>query len=852
MLMFFTKKVIVALSLATSTAGVAAVSTSVLYKNYVEEKTPSTEQFDFDVNDIADTDIVLDGYKDEAYSDTPSLEFGPSSCVQLYTYHGKGALYMFFDVTDAKVNKRAIGNNNAQDEDGVEISVDRLIDGGTVAQKDDLRIFLGVSGYHKVIKGNGNGWDTSNIIGFGGSFKSTIKEGTTVNENTDTDTGYCLEYRIPYISLFGDANETTPIAMAFVHSGLEEVSGSRTRTGMSGHAIFKIPTVDNPNNYIVLAGNDTFYTKKEYFSMNETLPTILGKVVNKNGEPVVGASVEGYYSSLSARKFYAITNSSGYFNFDNMQASDNFIVKISRAGMLTATITYTSENLKYANGAEYNQNIVLLPATAATRKISGKISALATDNLKDFKVEVFGYPTLNTKTDESGNYTIDVYEDCDNLLLISKKKFETTKVNVAKNDDSIKEVEIYHEVTNLAKPSIVELSTNKAIISLAKARDAIYVKLLTYYEIDNNEELLIYFNTGDESYFYSNYSNGDYRLSVGKDTATISKYDTSLGQFVVKDDKSSLIKRSTHLDLLYQTDILIPYDCIDADIDEVFGVAATYYDGKNYQESTADKTIAKDGDIDFTSTATYLRFASDGSVYFANNNLDDTFLYYYHAVDGASDEAIPENADRIYVDYKRNETGLKFDIAVDNGFGNHFNPKYLSGYEAINLVLNLDGINQKSWALFDGTHDCYDLNLRIYGDDSICYINSSDVAGQPANQLWWSDQKHNNGTAKNFTLQSRLLSQDCYEIENKPGYKVYHLDLSYAYLKSISGAPENVELTISSPISMGLFELSETSRTTVRFYTNSGDSWIYKNHVLQKKTITYSGQNTFYTLEVRE
>ena len=209
---------------------------STTYINYSSNKEVGRDQFDFIANDISESEIVLDGVKDNVYAPL-AVDFGLKSTsagydCRLFTYHGDQALYLFFDVIDKYVTKRAIGSNNAQDEDGVEISIDCLLNGGTTPQTDDLKIYIDVSGFTKVLRGTGTAWGSSEI-GFGGSLKSKLKDNTTPNDNSDIDEGYCMEYRIPYSSISGEANKETPLAFAFVHASLNDVTGSRTRTGIN-------------------------------------------------------------------------------------------------------------------------------------------------------------------------------------------------------------------------------------------------------------------------------------------------------------------------------------------------------------------------------------------------------------------------------------------------------------------------------------------------------------------------------------------------------------------------------------------------------------------------------------------
>ena len=839
------KKSLIALIASLSSAITLTSLGVVTYRNYINNKEDGSQSFDFPANDISDSDIVMDGLLDSKYGGS-AFSFGPSSCVSVYTYHGESALYFYFDVIDDKVISRAIGNNNAQDEDGIEISIDRLLDGGTTAQLDDLRIYLGVSGYSKVIKGTGSGWDTSTMVGFGGTLVRKIKEGTTINDNTNSDTGYCLEYRIPYISIFGDANSSTPIALAFVHSGLNEISGTRTRTGMSGHKDFKIPSADNPNAFIVLSGSGQFYLRKDYNNLNENLPTVLGRVYNKNNEPMSKVSVEGYYKANSYRKYNTTTDDNGYFAFENIETGGDFIVKVSRNGYLPYQLTYNQTNLLYANGAEYYQEFYLLPDNIATTNYSGDITALDENNLSGFQVKLLGHEDNVATTDSSGHFTLPVYQGVDsNILLISKNNFETQKIVLKDQQNST--FEIYHSLVSLAKPSGLDLSFNNAYISANKGINGVFIKALTYYPILGNERLEVSFNTGKESGFYDNYCSDDYRLIINNDEANVYKYDESSHSFDVKMNDNP-IPYQTVIDNLYENTICVPYELIGVDKDATFGIASSFYNGESYQQSYVDKNIAKDGQIDYSSTASYLRFAKNNEVYFAPNNLDNKFLYYYHAVSGSSDEDIPNNADRIYLNYERNNKGLTLEVTVDDGFGMHFNPAYLSGMEAINIILNLDGVDLNSWALYKSGSACYDVNLRIYSDNNVCYINSSDVASKASNQLWWSDKSHNNGVAKNFTLSSAQLEEDKYEVIYGRGCRIYKLHFTYEDLLRMGNAPEGTVLNENSPISFGAYEISETSKTTVRFYTSSGDSWVYLNRAIMNKTVNYASQSTYVSL----
>lgn len=830
---------------------VAALSTTT-YINYVNEKTPGNEQFDFVANDISESEIVLDGDKDMVYSPMV-VDFGVKTgsvydC-QLYTYHGDQALYLFFDVNDRYVTKRAIGSNNAQDEDGVEISMDCLINGGSTPQTDDLRMCLGVSGFVKVLRGTGTGWGTSEI-GFGGSVKTKLKPNTTPNDNSDIDEGYTIEYRIPYGSIFGEADKNTPFAFAFVHSTLNDVTASRSRTGMSGHPTYKIPTADNPGSFPVLTGDDKLHTRASYNNLNQNMPTVLGKVTDVDGHPINNATAIAYYKSKPSQTISTHTDKTGYFTFEDIKTDDDFIVTVKRAGYIDYQLVYDSANLVNANGAEYYQEFLLLEEGTTTTISSGSITAPGLTNLSGFKVSVLGYSSFTTNTDADGNFSINVYSGINNTLVVEKSGYEKAYYTVSASELTGYTINLFRNVVSLAEPVKTTLLYNYAKAGISRTNDSIYLKAQSPYVIKDSDILSLYINSGNKSSFSNDFSNGDYRVDYSNGSANVYHYSESTLSWVLIPDAGATITSKVSLKVLYETELLIPNATLGLTSSDIFGAAVDFFDGENYQENYIGTSFAKDGEIETASTATYLRFDNSGAVYFSNNNLEQDFLYYYHGVDGAANEDIPNNADRIYMTYERDNDGVEMDIVVSGDFGTHFNTNTnIAGPEAINVLFNIDGVNGTAWALYTKDKICYDINLRIYSDDTLVYINSTDVKAKGSDQMWWSDAGHNNGVAKNFTLNARAVPSANYVIEKHPGYSVYKLIFTYADLLALGGAPSGAVLDGDSEIGACLFEVSETSKTTIRFYTNSGDAWVYKNKALLKTIGAFSVQTNYASIE---
>ena len=408
---------------------------------------------------------------------------------------------------------------------------------------------------------------------------------------------------------------------------------------------------------------------------------------------------------------------------------------------------------------------------------------------------------------------------------------------------------MFHKTVNLALPFSTSLITNNATCGISRSDNEIFVKILSPYVIKDGEIASLYINRGSKTNFSSNFNEDDYRIDYHDGVIDILKYNISSNSFLNLDIDTEALDITVDENILFESKIVVPFSVINLNENETFGAAFDFFDGSSRQNSYVSSTIVKDEEIDPLSTMTYLRFSSDGTAYFSNNNDNTSFLYYYHGVDGAVSEDIPNNADRIYMTYERNDEKLVMYVIVNDTFGTHFNTSYnLAGSEAINIFLNLDSYNGTAWALYNKSYQCYDVNLRIYSDDTICYINSNDLRSQSANQMWWSDYNHNNGVAKNFTLVSKQLPSTSYEIQKNNGYTLYTLTFTYDDLLNFGGAPEGISLSGTSNISTLIYEVSETSKTTIRFYTSSGNAWVFKNKDLVKTIGAFSSQNNYVSL----
>ncbi len=821
----------VALGTKQFSSVIAEAINNITYKNYDSHKTTSDESFDFE-GEQSKSLINFDGKKDALYGNTPCLTYGGASgkSVNLFTYHDNANLFFLFEVNDTNVLTQATGSSSAYNEDGVEIYIDPLADGGTSPRSDDIQLNLGLSGYSRRLVGTGTGWKAGNIYM---DYKSSLMSNTTLNDETDTDKGYYLEAKIPY-SILG-TTKNSPVCLTFAHADLSHRGDSRKWYGLAGRSDqYKVSATTNPDAYLVLTKENKLYSKANYAKSLYSNPTVFGKIVDNTGSPVVGATVNGF--SVNGDSDYVVTTgNNGCFYFDNVPVNSDFQVEISKDGFFPFKYIIESGKLKKSMSSVCSKDIRLYPTYLAGSKVdvTGKITCLA-DSLKDFEVSIEG-DTTSYKTNANGEFTAKVYKNTVNTLLISKKGYETKRITVSSENavanKDLGTFEIYNIFTCLGEPSS---SGNMNSLSgyVTKTLNGFVFKGESKYAIEDEEELEIYVNTGDSG-FNKAYSDGDYKVTYSNKTPKVFAYNSTSKQWVEDSNLSNQITVSEEIDVLYDTYLTIPASAYEKQNSDTVGLAYKYFNSEAYElTNTSD---SPDNTINADSTALYARFDKDGKCFFALNNdaNPNEEVMYINSIAGASNEAIPENGDHFFITYTKNSTGVKISFVVDDGFGTHINPAYsLTGLEALNMIIGIDDNAMTAWKM-NVNSNCYDINLRLYSDGTACYTRANDFTVNSANQLWWSHRPHNNGVAQNLTLDAHDVNSSKYSCEAFNGGKKYTFSFTYQDLLEMGGAPSSATLNSSKNITFGAWECSETSKTTIRFYSTGEKSrFILKDNIV--------------------
>lgn len=841
-----------AIKIIGTVAVAVGVGTSCYYVNYNGNKEISDRQFNFDANDISNSEIVFDGDKDDAYGETPIITYGGSNggMVNAYSHHSDTALFLYFMVKDETLLTHAGQDSEAWNEDCIEVYIDPQLDGGIYPQVDDFQLNFGLSGFVRKLHGSGTAWKAGDNIGC----ESIIKYNGTLNYEDDIDKYWSLEIRLPYNCLGAEITKNSPIAIDLGHSDqyllFPKTSGGAIKTwyGLSGRTDnLKVASTTAPSGYIVLTGNDKLMSQNEYLNSLVTKPSIIGRILNENSNPVSGVSVSGYYTSVPSKKYDTVTDENGYFTYKNMSAEE-FNVSFTKLGYNAASTMYTQDIFDSTNG-DVEKTITMYTVNAKKINVKGKLVNVNT-TLSNVRIELDGYPNIYTVTTSDGSFSLSSF-NANSTFVVDIPGYEKTVLSVTKEQlsKSLGNIEIYDEMVEIGKDSVSGLDINSASVKVIRSLSGLTFKVNTLYEIAGNEAAEIFINTGNIVGFDGVYYDNDYRISLNEDGVSLAKYNEENKEWRSFNDANTEIVVSKGRDNGYQTYITVPYSLINQTKNDTVGLSYRFFNETDYNyaaSNTADKKV------NALATATYLRLNKLNESYLSHDNSDSNYYYYYYGISGETSENIPNNADRMYLTYERTSTGIQMNVEVENTLGQHTNTSTkLSGDEFVNLVLDLDSFCGPNWAIYNSAYSCNDINIRIYGNGDICYTKSEQYKNQASNQLWWSDKAHNNGTALKFVLESTPVDDANVTVTEGRGSTIYTFNFSYEKLEEMSGAKVG-SITKDSKISFMMWEGSETSKTTVRFYTTQNSGWVIKNNSIITTVSTFGDQSKYIKMNLTE
>lgn len=151
---------------------------------------------------------TIDGNLGE-YALANSLSFSPSSggnTVTVRTLWNSEALYLGIIVTDTQLNASVVSRDGSVwEDDGVEWFIDTYNDGG--GSNNPNAAYMRPDDYHGIVNILNAKYDSQGTVSgapsgsWNGTWQSAVKINGTNNSNSDNDTGYSIEIKIPWTSI---------------------------------------------------------------------------------------------------------------------------------------------------------------------------------------------------------------------------------------------------------------------------------------------------------------------------------------------------------------------------------------------------------------------------------------------------------------------------------------------------------------------------------------------------------------------------------------------------------------------------------------------------------------------------
>jgi Carbohydrate family 9 binding domain-like len=173
---------------------------------------------------------IIDGKLDE-YALANSVSFSPSAggnTVTVKALWDSEALYLGYEVTDTQLNASVTTRDGSVwNDDSVELFIDTLANGGGSSNPnspymlpDDYHVIINILNTQYDSQGTTSGAPSSS---WNSMLKSAVKFNSTINDNTDTDSGYTIEIKIPWTALGYAAapSDDTIMGMSFAVNDLD-------------------------------------------------------------------------------------------------------------------------------------------------------------------------------------------------------------------------------------------------------------------------------------------------------------------------------------------------------------------------------------------------------------------------------------------------------------------------------------------------------------------------------------------------------------------------------------------------------------------------------------------------------
>ncbi len=619
-----------------------------------------------------DPEVEIDGVREEEYdypkgSGRYTVYTSETETTYISIYKGERGIYFLFECDDdclSCLNVEDINLVTAQS-DSVELYVDTYGAGGTQRGNNQYEFRVTASGR-----------TYSYLTGF----VARVFTYGTLNDHTDTDEGFNVEGYISYSVLGDDVDKNTPTSFAFARV---------TKTGNKGFVWHGSVDPQVPNNYLILNGDNKFYTL-------ENCPTsgvIDGRLLDVLGRPVVSAKVsaEGYKT--------VYTDAEGRYSLNITDCTSDIQVSFSKKNYLDNSLTVKKSDLRNAkaNTLDVGDSLFLAEAEADyTTTIKGVITERdGTTPIANALVEANG---ASARSDANGNYTLEaslsgysgkVTFSADNHLSYTKSIGildvninGTTELGVSSLDES-----------SGSSIDFGRNSSNHATARIVRGEDSFKIVLKTESKMDvTGSNFEVFIDTKDSCSMNKRDSSDYLFVFQYADEGVLSS--TCYGGGSV--NTRSIATKYGRLNELYYVEVDIPYSVIGVEKDETFGLyfgIKWNYDWVGMYDHAGDYIPAE-------ATINYVRFDADSKLFDASSNTepatDLTFKEINLIGNYSSQESVKYN-----ISYARDGgyVMLKFDLAEGLGM--------LDQSHSFNIYFDMscDGDKTKQDA------DCYHLTI---------------------------------------------------------------------------------------------------------------------------------------------
>lgn len=409
---------------SSSSGSVIDPDTGDVYVDYVADKQPGSNQFDYDGNYSA-PELTINGLADdEVWQNTSVLTtFGNGDCASVKVYRGTAALFFLFEVKDNVLLTEGETNDDAVTRsDSIEFYLDTLADGGAKPQSDDYQINLGIHGKTRIMQGAGSNWGNWNgLIDYEVAINGTLNDGTEKN-----DVGYTVEVMIPYSQIGIEKDDTIGVSFGQVD---KYGTGATVITdwnwyGWTFDGAFREPqTIDN---YVLLDKNNVLTDRDKQVKPNASLA---GYVTDNNGVAVANAtvSVEG-----NSNTWTITTDEQGYFVLADLNPEYTYSATISKDAYISTKAEWTRSELRAANGGRVLKTITLIVDDVPKTTVTGTVKNLVYGSVAGATISVAD-TLLSVTADENGTFSISgvpIVENSDVTLIVTAEGYAESKTYV--------------------------------------------------------------------------------------------------------------------------------------------------------------------------------------------------------------------------------------------------------------------------------------------------------------------------------------------------------------------------------------------------------------------------------------